>query len=143
MAAASSYILNVSAVGKGGAAAKVVRKNPPLWEPKQFAVDQWFSQSQYFNVKAIDGDRITVENQWGNLLYVSRDLLEKMSSATHFTKEVAMNMTSLAELIETVSDTVFSVSFKKQANKESAEELLKGTKFAELRDKNKVAALSK
>jgi RNA binding exosome subunit len=71
-------------------------------------------------VKAIDGDRITVENQYGNLLYVSRDIVEKMDSGSHFVKEVAMNMTGLAELLTTVSDKVFTVKFKKQASVESA-----------------------
>lgn len=50
--AATSYILSVSggaAPGKKGGAAKaggkVDRKNPPLWDPKKFAVNQWFSQT--------------------------------------------------------------------------------------------------
>jgi hypothetical protein len=36
-----------------------------------------------------------------------------MNSANHFAKEVAMNMTELAELIETVGDTAFTVTFRK------------------------------
>ena len=50
-------------------------------------------------MKAIDGARITVENSFGNELYVSKDLLERMYSADHYKKEVPMNMTMLAELI--------------------------------------------
>lgn len=150
--AATSYILSVTDGGKGAAAGKkggaapagkVVRKGAPLWDPKQLAVGQWLSQTQYYNVTAIDGTRITVKNQWGNLLYVSKDIIEKMWSATHFEKEVPMNMTALAELLESVSDTVISVHFKKQASKENAEDLLKETKMSDLKDKAKIASLTK
>jgi hypothetical protein len=54
-----------------------------------------------------------VQNSFGNDLIVSKDILEKMNSANHFAKEVPMNMTELAELLETVGDTVFTVSFRK------------------------------
>lgn len=47
---------------------------------------------------------------------VSKDILQNMDSATHSEKIVPMNMTDLAELIETVGDTVFSVKFRKQPN---------------------------
>jgi hypothetical protein len=60
-------------------------------------------------VTGIDGNRISVHDQHGNLTHVSRDIVEKMASASHFTKEVAMNMTGLAELLEQLSDTVFTV----------------------------------
>jgi len=42
-------------------------------------------------------------------MYISLDIIEKMDSANHFAKEVSMNMTELAELIENASDTVFTV----------------------------------
>lgn len=62
----------------------------------------------------IAGDRVTVQNQYGNLMHVSRDILEKMHSATHFAREVPRNMTELAELLTNVSDTIFTVQFRKQ-----------------------------
>ena len=92
---------------------------------------------------AIEGDRITVKNQWGNLMYVSRDIVEKMDSASHYAKEVPMNMTGLAELIESVSDTVFTVKFRKQANKENAQEALEKAKYSDLKDKKKLSNLVK
>ncbi len=58
------------------------------------------SQTTYYNVKEIAGDRITVEDQHGGLMHVSRDIVEKMASATHYAKEVGTNMTGLAELLE-------------------------------------------
>ena len=49
-------------------------------------------------------------------MHVSKDILKKMDSASHFDKEVSMNMTELAELIEAAGDTVFTISFRKQVN---------------------------
>jgi hypothetical protein len=76
------------------------KAQPALWDTKQFAVGQMLSQTTYYNVKEIAGDRITVEDQHGGLMHVSRDIVEKMASATHYAKEVGTNMTGLAELLE-------------------------------------------
>ena len=76
-------------------------------------------------------------------MHVSRDIVEKMASGTHFAKEVAMNMTGLAELLEQCSDTIFTVQFHKQPNKDTAKDLLEATSFKDLKDKMKVAELAK
>ena len=47
----------------------------------------------------IDGKQITVLNQWGEQMIVSKDIVENMYSASHFEKEVGMNMTGLAEVL--------------------------------------------
>ena len=67
-------------------------------------------------MRAIEGSRITVENSYGNQMYVSRDILEQMYSATHYAKDVAMTMTTLAEQLESAGDTVISVQFRKKPN---------------------------
>ena len=151
---ASSYILRASI--KGGDAkssgatgsAPVLKKSaskrePALWDTKQFAVGQNLSQTTYYNVKGIAGDRITVEDQHGGLMHVSKDIVEKMVSGTHFSREISMNMTGLAELLETFSDTIFTVSFHKQPTVEGALANLESTSFKDLKDQKKVAALSK
>ena len=111
--AATSYILSV-AVG-GPDHKKVAKKvaTEPFWDTKKFAVGQWFSQNAYFTVKEISGSRITVENSFGDTMHVSKDIIEKMDNGNHFEKEVSLTMTELAELLESVGDTVFTVSFKK------------------------------
>ena len=148
----SSYILRAAiggpgaaAGGKGKAAAAVkkAKPGPALWDTKQFAVDQVLSQTTYYHVTDIDGGRVTVQDQHGNLMHVSKDIVEKMASGTHFAKEVPMNMTGLAELLEQCSDTIFTVQFHKQPNKDSAKELLEATNFKDLKDKKKVAELAK
>ena len=149
----SSYILRAAigglgaasgAKGKGAAAvAKKAKPGPALWDTKQFAVNQILSQTTYYNVSGIDGGRITVQDQHGNLMHVSRDIVEKMASGTHFAKEVPMNMTGLAELLEQCSDTLFTIEFHKQPNKDTAQELLEVASFKDLKDKKKVAELAK
>jgi len=47
------------------------------------------------------------------MLYVSKDILEGMYSADHFKKEVPMNLTSLAEVLQSVQDHVFTVGFRR------------------------------
>ena len=105
---AASFMLRAvvdgGAKGKGKKAAqlKKVKRSKPLWDTKQFAEKQFFSQTAYLNVKAIEGNQVTVENSWGNQMIVSRDIVENMYSADHFEKEVHMNMTSMAEVLQTV-----------------------------------------
>ena len=74
-------------------------------------------------------------------MYVSRDIIEKMDSGSHFAKEVPTNMTSLAEILQTVSDTVFSVQFKKQPTAENATESLENFNFKDIKDKKKLSQL--
>ena len=65
---------------------------------------------------------------------VSKDILEKMDSGTHFSKEVAMNMTDLAELITTCGDTVFTVQFHKKPNLEEVSKKLESKALKDLKD---------
>lgn len=66
-------------------------------------------------------------------MLVSRDILEKMQSASHFAREVPMTMTQLAELLETVGDTVFSVQFRKKPNEDQIQKRLKNLTVAQVR----------
>ena len=63
---AASFILSAAVGGgsaKGGkksAAKRLPRTGKPLWDPKKFETNQFFSQTAYLNVKEIDGNRVTV-----------------------------------------------------------------------------------
>jgi hypothetical protein len=93
--------------------ARKKKDGPALWDPKQLAVGQILSLKTYYNVTAINGGTITVNDQNGTTMQVSRNIIEKMHSATHFGKEVFMTMTGLADLLEDFSDTIFSACFNK------------------------------
>lgn len=141
--AAASFILSATVGRKGGKAAGAVKRGEPLWEPKKFETGQWFSQSCYLTVKEITPARITVKNSFGDEMHVSRDILEKMDSANHFQKEVPLNMTELAELLENAGDTAFTVSFKKKVTEESVMEKLQGATAKDLDNNKFLAQLSK
>jgi hypothetical protein len=145
---AASFILSAVVGGekggkKGAVAKKVKRTGKTLWDPKKFEEKQWFSQTTYFQVKEIAGNKITVENSYGNALYVSKDILEEMYSADHFKKEVPVNMTALAELLHSVQDHIFSVVFRKQPTEENAIDLLEKTDAKTFKDAKKVNQLAK
>lgn len=76
-------------------------------------------------------------------MHVSRDILEKMDSANHFAKEVPMNMTDLAELLENAGDTAFTVSFRKKVTEDLVQEKLSATSAKELKDSGFLNKLSK
>jgi ribosomal protein L18E len=94
-------------------------------------------------VRAIEGPCITVENSYGNQMHVSRDILEQMSSASHFAKDVPLNMTALAELLETVGDTVLSVQFRKKPNEAQVAEKIASLKPKDLKDAGKLSKITK
>ena len=77
------------------------------------------------------------------MLYVSKDILENMNSGDHFKKEVAMNLTGLAELLHTVQDHVFTIGFRKQPTEEAAAEVLKNTPAATFKNQVQLSKLSK
>lgn len=144
---ACSFILSAAVGGDGKkgakAAKKVKRTTDPLWNPKKFETKQFFSQTAYLEVKEISGNRVTVQNSYGNALYVSKDILEGMYSADHFKKEVPMNMTSLAELLQTVKDHIFTVTFKKQPTEDSAIEAINNISKADFKNEAQLKKLAK
>ena len=61
---AASFMLRAAvgggAKGKKAALLKKVKREKPLWDTKQYAVDQFFSQTAYLQVKSINGNKINV-----------------------------------------------------------------------------------
>jgi len=94
-------------------------------------------------VTAIDAKKITVRNSFGHELEVSKDILEKMHSAGHYEREKPMNMTELAELLESMGDTCFTVNFRKKVDVAQVEDKLFSTSDKQLNDKNYLSALAK
>jgi hypothetical protein len=74
-------------------------KKSALWDTSKFETGQWFSQTTYLQVEAINDSKITVNSSWGDKMYVSLDILAAMHSADHFKSEVPMTMSGLAELL--------------------------------------------
>ena len=71
----------------------------------------------------MDDNFCKIENQDGRSFDVATILITNdMDSADHYDKEVPMNMTSLAEFLVGLGDTVFTCSFRKLPTVEAAEE---------------------
>ena len=66
-----------------------------------------------------------------------------MDSADHFHKEVQSTMTQLAEILQTASDSVFTVSFHRKLQADTLIEKLKDTKLEDLKNAKQLAQLSK
>lgn len=89
-----------------------------LWDTSKFKLGQWFSQTGYLKVISINNESVTVQNQWGDNMLVSKSILYQMQSADHFDTEVTCSKTELARLLQTASDTVMTVVFRKKLNEE-------------------------
>ena len=63
---------------------------------------------------------------------VSRDIVESMHSADHYEREVFMNMTNLAEVLQLVKDNIFTVQFRTNPREEDAVEALEDVKLTDL-----------
>lgn len=76
-------------------------------------------------------------------MHVSKDIIEKMDSGNHFSNVIPVNMTELAELLESVGDTVFTVSFRKQVKEQDVSDKLKTFSPAQLKDAKTLNSLVK
>ena len=63
---------------------------------------------------------------------MSRDIVENMYSASHYAKEVNMNMTSLAEVLQSVADNIFTVQFRAKPKEQDAVSIIQGLNLADL-----------
>ena len=94
-------------------------------------------------VREITADQVTVENQYGDKMHVSPNILEKMDSADHFEKEVPMTMTELAETLQSAGDTVFTVRFHKKPTDDTIMSELEKTPFNDFKNQATLSKLAK
>ena len=73
----------------------------PKWDLSKLAMGQFLSMTSYMTVLSL-GNLVSVRNQHGHVMQMSKELLETMYSATHYEKEIPLNMTGLAELLQSV-----------------------------------------
>ena len=70
--------------------------------------------TSYLTVLSINNiGMVNVRNQHGNVMQMSKELLETMYSGRHYASTVNLNMTGLAELLQSVQDIIITVNFKK------------------------------
>ncbi len=123
-------------------AVQLKRNDGTLWDIKKIEVGHICSITSYMKVLKIDR-MISVKNQHGHHMQMSKELLDTMYSADHFEREIPLNMTGLAELLQSVSDHVFTVVFQKQATESSAIQALSDADQSYFKDPKKVKELAK
>ena len=108
----------------------------------KLAMGQFLSMTSYMTVLNIN-NLVAVRNQHGNTMQMSKELLETMYSAQHYEREINLNMTGLAELLQSVQDIVFTVNFKKQATEAKALNALLSANKNTFKDSKQLSALAK
>ena len=86
---------------------------------------------------------VAVRNQHGHTMQMSKELLETMYSAQHYAREVNMNMTGLAELLQSVQDVIFTIEFKRQPTEQSAFDIIQNAGNNWFKDAKKMSAMAK
>lgn len=106
------YVLKKSGV-KGEAFTEVaIVKNEPKWDFTNLAVGNWFSTTNYFNVKVVSGDKIQTRCD-GKDITVSSDIMEyEMNNSAVYAKEEKESLTHVAELLAGARTQSFTATFR-------------------------------
>jgi len=123
-------------------AQRLKQRDGPKWRMSDLKMGQYLSMTSYMTVTGL-GSMISVRNQFGQVMMMSKELLTTMYSATHYESEVGLNMTGLAQLLQSVQDHVFTVNFKKQATEENAVQAILASDNSTFGDAKKLAQLAK
>ena len=116
-----------------------VDKKP--WADK-IAPGNWFSFTNYLQVKQITGNKITVKNQRRVEWELSKDILAQYSSASCFQKVEWITRTEMVEKLSEAKDSAFTAEFRKKVQEnEMAQKILAHRN--ELQDERKLSAVAK
>lgn len=89
----------------------------PKWDIAKLELNHYLSTTDYIRVADLqfegDTDKATVIDHQGVSGEYAKGLIENMYSATHYSREVNMSMTGLAELLQSVQDVIFTIKFKR------------------------------
>lgn len=87
------------------------KKGEPLWDPSQLAVGNWFSTTDYFHAKAINGDNVTMVCDKKEIV-ISRDILEhEMNNACVFGKTEKLALTKVVKVLKEAYSIAITVNF--------------------------------
>lgn len=113
------------------------------WDINKIKIGQFLSETCYYKVESFDKENANVIDQKGSRIVVSLNVLKDMVSADHFSQEVPLTMTALADLLERCNDDVFQCCFHKQQTVDRTKEILENINLSELTNKTKVNNLAK
>lgn len=115
------------------------RSGKALWDPKQLAVGNWFSTTDYFTVKAINGDKITTLNN-NKEIEISRDILEHdMHNASVFEKQEKLCLTKVVDVLKEANSAAFTICFNTKVDEKAVKERLSTLTQQKLKDPKALA----
>jgi len=116
------------------------------WDINKMEKDQFLSETCYYKVERILNNsevEVDVVDHKGMKIRTNIEVLKEYFSADHYSREVPMTMTGLADILENCRDNVFTCCFHKQQTVDRAKEMIENINFADLKDKSKVANLAR
>ena len=114
------------------------------WNLNKLEMGHFLSETCFYRVTDIERDgTVSVQPDEGDNMSMGKNLIETLYSADHYEKEVALNMTGLAELLQSVSDVIFTVTFRKQVSEADVADLLVSASGKDFTDAKLRSALSK
>lgn len=94
----------------------------------------WFSNTDYFEVKSIEGDNITTICDKKDVV-ISRDILEHdMHNAGVFTKTEKLPLTKVVKELNGAHSTAFTINFNTKVDQKEVEEKLASISEKEFKD---------
>lgn len=98
----------------------MAKKQPKPKPQKRANIDKlkvgdFLSETQYYEVLAIEDKRIQVRNERAYEFSIAHPIVEEgMFSANQFDEEVKVTRTRICEILEGAGDSIFTVNFNKQ-----------------------------
>lgn len=114
-------------------------KKGPLWDTTKLEVGNFFSHTDYFKVKAINGNNITTTADSKEIV-ISKDILEhEMYNASVYTKEERLPLTQIVKLLKEANSVVFTVNYNLKVDDKLVKEKLSKLTQKELSDPKALA----
>jgi hypothetical protein len=111
----------------------------PLWDSKNLAVGNWFSNTSYFQVKEINGDEVKTICDKKEVV-VSKEIAEQeMFNGSVFAKEEKLALTKVVKILKEAKSTVFTVSFTCKVDEKHIQERLQALTEKEFKDTKNLA----
>ena len=97
----------------------IQKKAKGHFDLKKVKAGEYFSGCQYLKVLKT-GNNVSLQTETGKVIEIEKSILvEDSYSADHYDREVNCNMTELVEVLESASDTIFKVQFKKKVDEKT------------------------
>jgi hypothetical protein len=103
---------------------KKAQQKGPIWDTSKLEVGNFFSNTDYYHVKAINGGNITTTAD-NKEIVISKDILEhEMHNASVFGKEEKIPLTQVVKILKDAYSVVFTVNYNLKVDEKLVKEKL-------------------